>query len=150
MNFEKYSCPDVREYYNAAVRNIARGLNVQVHRVDNAVNLKKLLDNARLTHLFAGEEEYRANAELIGSYADKMKIIVVTDRKDDIPANSGIMTMEKPFYCFPVVSVLNEDTVYATSADGVLRCEGVKILTVDDEPMNLTVARSIFGKYGIY
>ncbi|MBQ4311240.1 MAG: response regulator [Oscillospiraceae bacterium] len=149
LNFEKYTCPEVREYYNDAVMNIAKGLNVQLHRVDNAVNLKKLTDTAGLTHLFVGDEEYRSNKELIRSFADKMKIIVVTNKKDEIPANTGIMTMEKPFYCFPVVTVLNENTVDTDAAEGVLTCRDVSILVVDDEPMNLTVARSIFGKYGI-
>ena len=149
LNFEKYTRPEVREYYNNAVMNIAKGLNVQLHRVDNAVNLKKLINTAGLTHLFAGDEEYRANTELIRSCADKMKVIVVTNKKDEIPAGSGIMTMEKPFYCFPVVTVLNENTADGDTADGVLTCRDTDILVVDDEPMNLTVARSIFGKYGM-
>lgn len=149
LNFEKYTRPEVREYYNNAVMNIAKGLNVQLHRVDNAVNLKKLINTAGLTHLFAGDEEYRANTELIRSCADKMKVIVVTNKKDEIPAGSGIMTMEKPFYCFPVVTVLNENTADGDTAAGVFTCRDTDILVVDDEPMNLTVARSIFGKYGI-
>ena len=58
LHFEKFANPEVREYYNIMVRNIVRGLGVQMHRVDNAVNLKKLLDTVSLTHLFVGEEEY--------------------------------------------------------------------------------------------
>ena len=55
--------------------------------------------------------------------------------------------MEKPFYCFPVVSVLNSSLGVRDKGEGRLYCEGVRALVVDDEPMNLVVAKSIFKRY---
>ncbi len=149
LHFEKFPDPHVREYYNVMVRNIVRGLGVQVHRVDNVTNLRKLDSTVKLTHLFVGEEEYELNTEFMELLARSMKVVVVANRSFNLPAGSRSRIMAKPFYCFPVTAVLNEGTELELSDNGIMRCEGVRALVVDDEPMNLTVARSVFGKYGM-
>ena len=149
LHFEKFPDPHVREYYNVMVRNIVKGLGVQMHRVDNEVNLKKLLDTVKLTHLFVGEEEYETDPKLMEELSARMKVIVVANASFHLPAGSRVRIMEKPFYCFPVAAVLNEGTELAEESSGEILCEGVRALVVDDEPMNLTVAKSIFGRYGM-
>ena len=149
LHFEKYRRPEVREYYNLMVRNIVRGLCVQMHRVDNEVNLKKLLSTVKLTHLFVGEDEYIDHIPLMEELAGKMKVIVVANGSIKLPERSKVRVMEKPFYCFPVTAMLNEGTSLEVDERHNMRCVGVKALVVDDEPMNLTVARSLFGKYGM-
>ena len=57
--------------------------------------------------------------------------------------------MEKPFYCFPVVSVLNSSIHDKQTAGFKMFCKGVRALVVDDEPMNLVVGKSIFKSYGM-
>ena len=150
LHFDKFAHPAVREYYNNMVRNIVKGLGVQMHRVDNAANLKKLRDSVSLTHLFVAAEEYDSAQELLEEMAKDTLIVVVADSGFKLPEGSKVRIMEKPFYCLPVVTILNTTVQTAADEDGKsMYCEGIQALVVDDEPMNLTVARNILQRYGM-
>ena len=148
LHFDKYPDPNVREYYNRMVSNIVHGLGVQMHRVDNIDNLKRLVSSVNLTHLFIAEEEYGTDPKYIEELADELIVVVVADKGFKLPEGSRARLMEKPFYCFPVVTVLNLEL---GEEENVLKmkCPGLEALVVDDEPMNLTVAKGIFKEYGM-
>ena len=150
LHFDKYDNPSVREYYNVMVRNIVRGMKVKMHRVDNADDLKRLTGSVDLTHLFVAQEEYETAPDQIEELAKKMIVAVIAHKGFELKKGSKARIMEKPFYCFPVVSVLNMtiDDINDNERE-TLYCPGVKALVVDDEPMNLTVAKNILGRYGI-
>lgn len=148
LHLDKYADPNVREYYNMMIRNIVRGFGVQMHRVDNAANLKKLLASVRLTHLFVSEEEYGDAADMIESIASGVVVVVVANHDFELPAGSRARIMEKPFYCFPVAAVLNAE-YREQAADEALHYRNLSALTVDDEPMNLIVAKNILKRYGM-
>jgi signal transduction histidine kinase/CheY-like chemotaxis protein/HPt (histidine-containing phosphotransfer) domain-containing protein len=149
LHFEKFPHPIVREYYNSMVRNIVNGLGVQMHRVENIENLKKLLSTVNLSHLFVGYEEYLTDPELMEELAHRVIVVVVANGAFALPKGSKVRIMEKPFYCFPVAMVLNMDSDTAGDDGLNMFCRGVHALVVDDEPMNLTVAKSIFKRYGM-
>jgi CheY-like chemotaxis protein/HPt (histidine-containing phosphotransfer) domain-containing protein len=147
LHFDKFTNPMVREYYNAVVFNMVKGLKVQMHRVDNADNLNKLANSTNLTHLFVGEEEYASDPELIEDLANEMIVVVVANPSFQLPKDSGARIMLKPFYCFPVAAILNAGLNKKDLSQGHMLLEGITALVVDDEPMNLIVAKSIFGRY---
>ena len=149
LHFEKYDHPAVRDYYNSMVLNIVKGLGIQMHRVNNAENLKLLHSSVHLTHLFIAEEEYNDNVDLIENLAKEMVVAVVANEGIVLPKNTRVKILEKPFYCFPVVSILNSSVNSKEERTKKLRCDGVRALVVDDESMNLVVAKSIFGRYGM-
>ena len=147
LHFEKFSNPNVREYYNIMLRNIVNGLGIQMHRVDNTEDLERLLDSVNLTHLFVAEEEYNSAKELIDSISGKILVVVICDEKFKISEHSRVKVSEKPFYCFPVVNYLNMSLDSEDKGNAHLICKGVRALVVDDEPMNLSVAKSILKRY---
>ena len=149
LHFEKYDHPAVRDYYNSMVLNIVKGLGIQMHRVNNTENLKLLHNSVHLTHLFIAEGEYQDNVDLIEELAREMVVAVVANDDIVLPKNSHVKVLEKPFYCFPVVSILNSTIDSKEERVKKLRCEGVRALVVDDESMNLVVAKSIFARYGM-
>ena len=149
LHFEKYDHPAVRDYYNSMVLNIVKGLGIQMHRVNNTENLKLLHNSVHLTHLFIAEGEYLDNVDLIEELAREMVVAVVANDDIVLPKNSHVKVLEKPFYCFPVVSILNSTIDSKEERVKKLRCEGVRALVVDDESMNLVVAKSIFARYGM-
>ncbi len=149
LHFDKFPNPLVREYYNSAVFNIVKGLGVPMHRVENAEGLEKLVESVELSHLFVGEAEYLASKDLIERIADDIPVIIVSEVGFKAPAGSGCKILEKPFYCFPVVSVLNSDTKGRKISNKHMVLNDVSGLVVDDEPMNLIVAKSIFARYGM-
>ena len=148
FDFDKYRNPHVREYYNRVLGNVVRGLNVQLHRVEKSENLKKLVSSIDITHLFVGAEEYMTDPEYIESLTDEMLVIVVADSDFVLPAGSHIKLMEKPFYCFPVINLLNMEPG-EDEPEIKMICPGIRALVVDDEPMNLIVAKGIFSGYGM-
>ena len=149
LHFEKYDHPAVRDYYNSMVLNIVKGLGIQMHRVNNTENLMLLNSNVHLTHLFIAEGEYLDNIDYIEELAKDMVVAVVANDDIVLPRNSHVKVLEKPFYCFPVVSILNSSVNSKEESVKKLRCDGVRALVVDDESMNLVVAKSIFSRYGM-
>ncbi|MCR4648785.1 MAG: response regulator [Lachnospiraceae bacterium] len=149
LHFDKYTNPSVRDYYNSMVLNMVKGLGVQMHRVDNAESLRKLRDSVTLTHLFIAEEEYHSDPRLIEEIAGKVIVVVVANSDFKLPLGSKAYIMEKPFYCFPVASVLNSEINLNDKKGVKMYARGIRALVVDDEPMNLTVGKSIFARYGM-
>ncbi len=147
LHFEKFPNPNVREFYNSMVLNIVHGLHVKMHRVNNVIDLMELLDNVKLTHLFVGEDEYVYNKEYLESIADKVLVAIVASKKVTLDKNSKVRIMEKPFYCFPVVSILNTSVHDVIRSQSRMTLPGARALVVDDEPMNLIVARNMLGRY---
>ena len=149
LHFEKFPNAQVREYYNSLIFNIVSGLHVQMHRVENIENLKKLMGSAHLTHLFVGVEEYESDMDYMDELSKEVLICIVAE-EDFIPRfGSHVRVMVKPFYCFPVINILNSSVNRAEDAEERITCPGAKALVVDDEPMNHTVAKGILGRYGM-
>ena len=148
LNIGKFSNPNVREYYNSMILNLVRGLKVTMHRVDNISDLKKLLQKVPITHLFVADEEYVKNFDYIESLNSELKVVVVAKESFKLPKGAKAHILLKPFYCIPIASILNSDH---TKKDEEKRmyCKGVRALVVDDEPMNLNVAKGIFKRYGM-
>ena len=57
--------------------------------------------------------------------------------------------MRKPFHSLPLINILNssDNTQPKMWDDLHMICPGVRVLVVDDEPMNLMVARGILSDY---
>ena len=150
LHFEKFSNPHVREYYDAMVRHIVTGLHVSMHRVDNVDSLRALTDSKTLTHLFAGPEEYNGSVEFMEELAKNIIVSVIANPEELMtPPNSRVRIMPKPFYCFPVVGILNSKPGDEVLEAGRVSFPGARVLVVDDEPMNLVVSTGLLGRYGM-
>ncbi len=149
LRFGKFSNLQVREFYNVMVKHIVQGLGVVMRWVETSDKLHELTENMELTHLFVGEEEYIENTGFIESLSKKMVVAVIANPDFHRASGSKVRILPKPFYCFPVATLLNQDPSLGEDREGRLMCNGVKALVVDDEPMNHTVAKGIFKRYGI-
>ncbi len=150
LHFEKFPDPHVREYYDRMVKNIVVGLKVTMHRVDNTESLHALTESKKLTHLFAGPEEYLDAQNFMEDLAKSIIVTVIANPDElSLPAGSRVRVMPKPFYCFPVVSILNSKPDDIISDEGRVSFPGARVLVVDDEPMNLVVSAAMFKGYGM-
>ena len=140
----------IREYYMRMIAHLSLELGVAFRRVQSREELEKLIATEKITHLFVGTGEYLENRELIDTIARKMNVAVVADRGFTGPVGHGLSLLPKPFYGGQIVSFLNHafDGV-ESDKDEKMTTPGLRALVVDDEPMNLLVAKGIFETYGM-
>ena len=146
---EKYEVPKVRDYYNEMISHLVQGLDILLHRVSNMDELENLTSMYQLTHLFVGREEYEENTAYFEDLAQSIKIIVSAEDDFTLPPGSRVKILRKPFYSLPIANMLNagaeEEEVLLK--EKCMICPDVRVLVVDDEPMNLMVAEGIFKDY---
>lgn len=147
LNFEKFSHPYVREFYNSMILNVAQGLGTPLHRIGSLEDLRKLNAKLRLTHLFVGIQEYLSAPEYMELLARRMTVVVVSFDNSALPKGTGVHWIPKPLYGFPIAAILNSAGRLGEGASARTLWPGVRALVVDDEPMNLSVASGILRRY---
>lgn len=149
LRTEKYEQPKLRLFYNEMISHMVGGLDLTLHRVSELEEVKQLASAYQLTHLFIGREEYEESPEYFEQLDWNIKVVVIAETHFSLPADSRAILLRKPFYGLPVVSVLNTSgsLTAAQMENRQMLCPKVRVLVVDDEPMNLMVAEGILGNY---
>lgn len=153
QNPAKFDHPAIREFYTRLIRHIISAHDLTLQRVASREDLKQLLSSDDFTHLFTADEEYAADPSYYDALCDKLHVIVVA-RQGFVPAEGSHVTIiSKPISSFPLIEVLNAESETEAKAllndEDQVRFDGLKVLVVDDERMNLVVARGIFTRYGM-
>lgn len=148
---EKYEVPEVRDQYNETISHMIQGLELAVHRVVNLDELKRLVATVTLSHLFLGEAEYGEDTAYFEQLSRTMGVILIAGEAFRAPEGSRIKVVRKPLCSLPVIHLLNahDASAHDEAEAAGLSCSGVRALVVDDEPMNLLVAESIFKSWDI-
>ena len=146
---DKYKVPQIRNYYNTAITHMVRALDIPVHRIFARKELKELVNMYRLTHLVIGREEYEEEPACFEQLDSSIDVVVVAEEDFTPIENSRVKIIRKPFYCLSIVNVLNahdysQEAIYN---ERDIICPGVRVLVVDDEPMNLMVAEGLLKAY---
>ena len=132
--------------------NLASGINVPLYSAETVKDLQRFVDKLNVTHIFMGQEEYEENPEFFDKLSLGDIIIGVSADPGFKPRyGSRVMVMPRPLYGYPVMKLLNEgrDAKHLDFTEEMVKpvLKNVKALIVDDEPMNLVVARSLFADY---
>ncbi len=150
LGFMTTGHPKIREYYMQMIAHLSKGLSLAFHRVQSREELEKLLENEKISHLFVGTGEYLENRDYIEELSEKMNVALVVDRGFKGAVGKMITRMPKPFYGSQVANFLNHSFDARTLlGEEKMSFPGLKALVVDDEPMNLLVAKGIFETYGM-
>ncbi|MCR5651335.1 MAG: response regulator [Lachnospiraceae bacterium] len=149
---DKYKVPKLRDFYRNMVANLATGFHVPVYPAETVYEVERLKEKLGASHVFMGQEEYEENRGYFEELAKEDIVVAVSaDAEYELPANSRVVLMPKPLYAYPVIKILNEgkDAGDVEENEHTERpiFKGVKALVVDDEPMNLVVATSLFRNY---
>ena len=148
LSMEKFEVPEVRDYYNEMILHIVQGLDITIHGVSDMDELIKLTSMYKLTHLIVGSVEYEENKAYFENLEQNIKVIIVADNDFVLQKGSRVKILRKPFYSLSIANLLNAKTEdEALLEEKYMICPGIKVLVVDDEPMNLMVAEGIFGNY---
>ena len=151
---DKYEHSKVREFYDRMILHLADGLGVQAYRAYCMEELDRLLRNHEITHLFLAQEEYEEDNIYFEELGKNICIALIARRDFTLSKDTNIRILQKPFFGLPIVNLLNGMTHGVNLGDSVqddraFTCVGVRALVVDDEEMNLVVARGILNRYGM-
>lgn len=152
---EKYICDDIRMYYDNMILHMVEGLGIEGYQAHNFEGLLKLRSEHKLTHIFTAQAEYEENPSYYEELAERMPVVVIADREFTLRKGSRLLILHKPFFALSVVNLLNgeiKENGFEQSEEAGRRpfsCRGVRVLVVDDEEMNLVVARGVLGSYGM-
>lgn len=152
---EKYSCDAVRGYYDRLIYHLMEGLGVEGYQAHNFEGLLKLQRTHDLTHVFIAQAEYEENRTYYEELAESLRVVVIAESEYALSRNSKLLMIRKPFFALSVVNLLNgevKENGFEEAQNAGRRpfsCVGVHALAVDDEAMNLVVAKGVLGSYGI-
>ncbi len=150
---EKYNCDEVKGYYDRMILHLVEGFGLEGHLAHNFDGLVKLQKNHSLTHVFIAQTEYEENSGYYEELANKLRVVVIAERDFSLSRGSRLQIIHKPFSALSVANLLNGDAeeygFMGTEGHRPFSCTNVKALAVDDEEMNLVVAKGVLGSYGI-
>lgn len=152
---DKYSCDEVREYYDRLIFHLVEGLGLEGYQAHNFEGLLKLQRTHKLTHVFIAQAEYEENRVYYEELAETLRVVVIAERDYALSRNSRLLMIRKPFFALSVVNLLNgelQENGFEEAQNAGRKpfyCMGVRALAVDDEEMNLVVAKGVLGSYGI-
>ena len=151
---DKYRIPRMRDFYRSMASSLAEGIKVPLYPAESIKEVERLMEKLDVSFIFMGEEEYLENASYFDEKSHGDVVITVSASEGFLPnPGSAVVVMPKPLYAYPVIKILNEgkDAKNTELSDEIARpsFRGLKVLVVDDEPMNLVVATGLFKDYDI-
>lgn len=152
---EKYNSDEVRRFYDKLILHLVEGLGIEGYQAHNFEGLLKLQRSHPLTHVVIAQAEYEENRAYYEELAGKLRVVIIAEKDYVLDRSSRLMVIRKPFSAVSVVNLFNgevgENGFKEAQAvgDRPFTCIGVRVLVVDDEEMNLVVAKGALGGYGI-
>ncbi len=141
------------DYYNRLVAHLADGIGLDIRRMSSAEEIRDLTEKGLLTHLYTGQQEYMINPDFFEEISGCCQVIVITGGEVQFPRTSNIRQIRIPISAFSITQALREEMNVGEDAElfgmGRMYCPGVRALVVDDEEMNLVVAKGILKDYKI-
>lgn len=151
---DKYGREEVRQYYDNVILHMTEGLGIQAYRVYHFPELENMLSRYHVTHLFLAREEYEDNIPYFEELGKSVCAVLIAEKEFSLRKGSSLAVIHKPLFVLPIVNLLNGvnhgKELWGNMMEGRgFSCVGVHALVVDDEDMNLAVARGILNSYGI-
>ncbi len=149
---DKYKVPKLRDFYRNMATNLAGGIHVPLYAAETVYEVERFKEKLKAGYIFMGQEEYEENKGYFEELAKEDIVVAVAAGPEfRLPEGSRVVLIPKPLYAYPIIKVLNEGRdatdVEGSSDEGRPVFKDVKALVVDDEPMNLVVATSLFRNY---
>jgi signal transduction histidine kinase/CheY-like chemotaxis protein len=152
FRLERYKVPEVRDFLRTMAVNLATGLKKKLYNASDRDELEQVLDDTHIKYIFTGQEEYDADKDVMDALSiNGYKVVIAAAPGFKASPGSKVIPVPIPLYALPIVKVINGPA----SEEGVqddgrkVNFAGLKVLVVDDEPMNIMVAEGIFKNYGM-
>ena len=152
---EKFNSDEVRLFYDKLILHLVEGLGVEGYQAHNFEGLLKLQRSHSLTHVVVSQSEYKENSSYYEELTSRLQVVIIAEKDFTVSRDSRLTVIRKPFSAISVVNLFNNEVTVnnfkeaQAVGDRPFTCVGVRVLVVDDEEMNLVVAKGVLGSYGI-
>ncbi|MCI9597459.1 MAG: response regulator [Firmicutes bacterium] len=152
---DRFGSDEVRKYYDRMILHLVDGLGIEGYQAHNFESLLKIKSEHKLSHVFIAQAEYLENTSYYEDLARTIRVIVIADKNFTLNRDSRLLIIRKPLFMLSIVNLINGEIQRNHLEDDQATgrshffCTGVRALAVDDEEMNLVVAKGILGSYGI-
>ena len=152
IDVEQYDIEEIRDEYTNNIIHMAEQLKGKCHMCRNFAELQRRNEKEKFSHIFISILEYRVNREYYEELANKTKVVIVLERKDEkYIKNGNFIKVYKPFDIFAITAILNgeySDKGTENVTENFVAPDA-HVLVVDDNKMNLRVIEGFLGKYKI-
>ncbi|MCR5289082.1 MAG: response regulator [Treponema sp.] len=148
-HFSVYSNVLARPFYSQMIAHVSEGLREKVIGMRSLQEIQQLAQTYSLTHIFTTKIDFEKNRDLFLAIDKNIKIVVIGNGSLLGVQADNILFFPKPLDTPALIEVITGKNTVPTynSPDDQFICPEVKVLSVDDDPMNLMVAKNIFNQY---
>ena len=158
FNREKYVRTEMGAYFRTMIGHIRKEFGIDVTAADSLQEVKEICASGVLTHLYIANWEYAMEPDYFDELAKKMSVCVLADRGFVTQKGSLVDVMYKPIFVVAVINHLRDTLMGTLRSTELEKKEAAKddsekicrALVVDDEEMNLVVARGHLENAGLH
>ena len=142
-----------KENYSYILDTFSSVSSVKSVRCETLEETKKEILSGKYTHVFVSRAGYKEDKSYFENLSEKLKVTIVQDRTDAIPVGNKMRNLYKPLYSLPIANIVNNEKIAFESEDEKIydavdfTAPDARILVVDDNEMNLKVAKGLLNKY---
>lgn len=155
LDTKKFTADFVKKTYVEIIELMHKRFAVRAKHFIKVEDLKREISSGSYTHLFMGRDEYLKDRAYFDSIADKIEIAVVQERTGYVPVGKNIHNLYKPLYSLSAGNVINREKIFFNTTSANLSNEveftapEALVLIVDDNEMNLKVAKGLLRPYKV-
>ncbi len=154
FDLETFRSPVIRNCYVDTIRHMKEYLKVNFHLCQTKEEFTRRIERENFTHLFIDFTEYRSDVRYYEELTSIMKVCVILGPDQTIAADAKVSRLYKPIYALSIAEILDSNSKESISSAPVLRkktasfvAPDAKVLVVDDNRMNLSVAEGLMRPY---
>lgn len=154
FNQDKYVYPQINEIYKRIIENFKSIVGIEIYVADSLSRLKNIISSRSITHIFVAEWEYKMDPKYFETLSETYHTSIFAGKSFQLPNHSNINIFRKPIYTLSILNNLQaltpgqKDFQHSNEFENA-QFNGMKALVVDDDALNLRVAREILQQLGM-
>lgn len=145
--------PDfIAKVYKKNFEIVVKRYKARKYICDNMRDVKREVRIGDYSHIFIGQEEYLEDKAYFDEISKTHNVFVLLERADRIQTCETIRIIYKPLATYQFARIIegkDKENTLKTTPEISFTAPKAKILVVDDNEVNLLVARGFMKRYGI-
>lgn len=143
-----------KEILRGSFERQAKALGVNVDFVSSRSVFMERKDLPCYTHVITARREYDMDSDVFVKLSDKVKVGIICDKSDERQLPKNLRKIYRPLYILPVITAFSDNTILKSYRRNpaeicTFTAPDAKVLIVDDNYVNLKVAKELMKPYGM-